>query len=120
MSDEPLRIEYRQIGFNPATYRYLYQGKPFTGEMIEPGVGEVPKAVSEFRDGLRHGMSRVFYPDGKLRSEARYEYSRPVGADRTWYENGQLEEEITYTEDSTYVSTKRWSEDGTLVYTHSA
>jgi hypothetical protein len=116
----PLRVEYRQIGFDASQYHYVYQDRPLTGEMIEPGVGDVPMAVSEFRDGLRHGMSRVYFPDGRLHSEARYEYGEPVGADRTWYHNGQLQEEIAYTDQSKYVSTRRWSEDGTLAYTHTA
>ena len=119
MSEEPLRIEFRELGFDPAKYIYTYKGQPFTGVMFE-GPSATPKAVSEFVDGLRHGMSRVYFPDGKLHSEARYEYGEVVGTDRTWYENGQLEEEITYTEVSKYVSTRRWSESGELVYVDNA
>ena len=116
MTDQPVRAWRRDMGINPGTVQYTYQGVPFTGEMYE-GDGETIKAVSEFHDGVRHGLSRVFYPDGRLRSEARYNHNRPVGVDRTWYENGQLEEEVTYTEDGTWVSTRRWSEDGQLTYT---
>jgi antitoxin component YwqK of YwqJK toxin-antitoxin module len=121
--EEPLRVNADDMDFNPATYRYLYQGKPFTGEMYEYGTdGTVTsvKAISEFVEGLRHGITRVFYPDGTLRSEARYEYNRPVGLERTWHHNGQLEEEISYTEEGTWIATRRWDEDGELVFTDSA
>jgi antitoxin component YwqK of YwqJK toxin-antitoxin module len=113
---EPHRVSITDMDVNPATLQYLFDGKPFTGEMYE-GSRERPKAVSEFHNGVRHGVSRVFYPDGALYSEARYVHNRPVGVDRTWHHNGQLREEITYTDDGTWVSTRRWSEDGQLIYT---
>jgi antitoxin component YwqK of YwqJK toxin-antitoxin module len=117
VSDQPLRASYDDMDINPATYQYLYQGKPFTGEMYEYDTEGTVKAISEFYNGVRRGMSRAYWADGKLQSEARYEYGRPVGVERTWHENGQLAEEITYTDDGTWVSTRRWNEDGTLAYT---
>jgi hypothetical protein len=109
MNDQPLRAEANDMDFNPATYEYVYQGKPFTGEMYEYDTEGTVKAISEFWDGVRHGTSRAYWTDGKVQSEARYRYGRPVGVDRTWYHNGQLEEEITYTDNGDWVSTSRWN-----------
>jgi antitoxin component YwqK of YwqJK toxin-antitoxin module len=104
MSDEPLRVDIDDMDFNPATYEYLYQGKPFTGEMYEYGVdGTVRgvKAISEFYDGIQHGISRVFYANGELYSESRYEYGREM--------------ETTYYHDGTPSYTVRRDDEGRLV-----
>jgi antitoxin component YwqK of YwqJK toxin-antitoxin module len=117
MTGRPLRVGLQDIDFNPATYIYSYDGRPFTGEIVEPDAdAAMPKATTEFRDGIRHGVSRVFYPDGKVRTEARYVRNLHSGPDRTWYHSGQLEEEIMYSDEGRYVHTKRWSENGTLTY----
>ena len=117
-SEQPVRVSYDEMDINPATYQYLYQGKPFTGEMYEYDTAGAVKAISEFYNGVRHGMSRAYWADGKPQSEARYRYGRPVGVDRTWYHSGQLEEEITYTDDGAQISVRRWNEDGDLTYAH--
>jgi antitoxin component YwqK of YwqJK toxin-antitoxin module len=120
MSDQPLRVDAEEMDLNPATYALLYDGKPFTGEMYEYGHEGKVKAISEFRNGYRHGMSRAYFADGTLQSEARYEHDRPVGVERTWHHNGQLEEEYTYTDDGTWISTRRWNEDGDLTFSDHA
>jgi antitoxin component YwqK of YwqJK toxin-antitoxin module len=100
MRDKPPRVDADDLWFNPASYTYTYQGKRFTGEMCEyDNEGRVGEIV-ELVDGVGHGISRTYYPDGRLHSKTRYEYGRPVGVGRIWYPNGRLQQEISYTDNA--------------------
>ena len=46
------------MGFNPATYQYLYQGKPFTGEMCEHGVDGALVYTDRTEEGPRRGSGQ--------------------------------------------------------------
>lgn len=47
----------------------------------------------EYENSRKQGIWKMFYPNGKTKSEIAYVNSRPNGYYKTYYENGELEEE---------------------------
>ncbi|MEU0353741.1 toxin-antitoxin system YwqK family antitoxin [Streptomyces cyaneofuscatus] len=91
-----------------------YEGRPFTGEVTEYA-GKALVSLDEYVDGVLHGKSREWYPDGTLRSEAQAKSGRPVGTSKEWYANGTLAKETMFAEDGlTMISDKSWDEEGSL------
>lgn len=50
----------------------------------------------ELKDGLLHGLRRVWAPSGQILVETRYRDGKPHGLARTWTVHGQIVSEITY------------------------
>jgi antitoxin component YwqK of YwqJK toxin-antitoxin module len=95
--------------------RYLHEGEPFTGEIVETTPAGV--VVTEFSvvAGLQHGSSRTWYGDGTLKTESTVERGVAVGTARLWHPNGQLAEERDFDERGHNVARRRWTADGTPV-----
>ncbi|MFR9752849.1 toxin-antitoxin system YwqK family antitoxin [Nocardia sp. 004] len=69
-------------------YDYYYEGKPFTGELIETTpTGEVI-GREMYKDGVPDGPLREGYPNGDVREEGRSINGHPVGEWREWHANG--------------------------------
>ena len=70
---------------------FHYESKPFTG--IEYGHydnGQLEREVY-FLEGLQHGLKRLWYPNGQLKSEALIiRGCGTLGESKEWHENGQL------------------------------
>lgn len=50
----------------------------------------------ETRDGLLHGLRRVWAPSGQLLVETKYRMGQPHGLARTWNVHGRLVNRVTY------------------------
>ena len=66
-------------------------------------VGKAPpggiKQWCALPDGVQHGPSVVWDPDGQRRVEAQFAHGRLEGVYRTWHPNGQLRFEERYQDD---------------------
>ncbi|MGB0881603.1 MAG: toxin-antitoxin system YwqK family antitoxin [Vicingaceae bacterium] len=51
------------------------------------------QSIGEFKDGLRIGIVKVFYPGGQLRYEGQYENDKQVGHWKFYNERGELVKE---------------------------
>ena len=95
---------------------------------------------ASYLNGKLDGISRVWYPSGKLQSYSEYKYNYPHGKWKKYFENGFLMYEVSYShglkqgyekwyhdngrlkseqefEDDKPLSTiTRWKPDGTLLY----
>jgi antitoxin component YwqK of YwqJK toxin-antitoxin module len=93
----------------------LWQEKPFTGISVENIRGTL---IGEdgYVNGLKHGLSKQWYPSGALKSERHYINGTPNGT-REWFENGNLKLERIF-EFGFYVSEKVWDIDGNLTETY--
>lgn len=92
--------------------RLLYRGQPFTGEVEERSGGAVI-SLDSYVDGVQDGLSREWYKDGTLRSEATVREGRPVGVAREWHPNGELASEQVFAENGlTMLKDFHWDENG--------
>ncbi|MFI2350419.1 toxin-antitoxin system YwqK family antitoxin [Streptomyces sp. NPDC019443] len=92
--------------------RVLYRGELFTGEVTEY-TGDALISLDNYVDGVQHGASREWYPDGALRSEGQALMGRPVGTSKEWHPNGKLAAEKVFAEDGlTMLADRAWDENG--------
>ncbi len=62
---------------------------PFTGEVVDTENGQMV-GVTGYRDGLEHGSSVEYFPDGSKHVEGQSAEGYPVGEWREWYPGGKL------------------------------
>ena len=51
---------------------------------------------TEYKNGIKHGMSRNWRENGQLFYEEEYKHGIKHGMSRNWHENGQLQCETEY------------------------
>lgn len=61
---------------------------------------------------IRHGVSKVWYPNGKLESEGIYQFGKKSGTFTFWHENGQVASTGDYRDDKAEGQWVWWHENG--------
>jgi antitoxin component YwqK of YwqJK toxin-antitoxin module len=107
-----MRVNIDETDINDDQY-VLYNGELYTGTVFELLHGKIHAEI-DYVDGIREGMSRLYYPDGTLESEESFRDGLGHGRQRYWYPNGQLKEEM-FVDMGVMTSTRKWAEDGTLL-----
>ena len=121
--------------FGQAGVLITYKGKPFTGTMYasKPELGlelrmhyrdglqhglatemRKGKPVMERRyyKGMKHGLHRTWYPDGKPHSYQQFKWSVPTGEKWVWHSNGRVVEYLLFYEEGQAVLHKRLRRTG--------
>jgi len=68
---------------------YHYQGKPFTGLMMEYYGKELFRELG-YVNGYQEGIERVFYDNGKIKHEFYLKNNKLHGECKQWDEEGNL------------------------------
>ena len=76
---------------------YHYQGKPFTGMLLEYYDNILYREI-EYLKGYEEGVERVYYDNGKIKYEFHSKNNKPHGISKNWDEEGNL------------ISTTEWKE----------
>jgi antitoxin component YwqK of YwqJK toxin-antitoxin module len=84
------------LGYNPGDGRYYFKGEPFTGVTTTRWSGGELESVVHYRDGLTHGVSVGWYPDGKPMVYTEMEYETAHGWHIEWAEDGTKTVEVRY------------------------
>jgi antitoxin component YwqK of YwqJK toxin-antitoxin module len=107
-----VRVPEKEIEY-PGDGLYYLNGLPFTGTMVFlSGTGQ-ERGESEYKNGLRWGLTKDIYPDGSPMVEATYFKGALHGRAREWHRGGQLAEDGEY-EYGIALWKKRWNEAGLL------
>ena len=93
----------------------LYEGKPFTGIAVEARPDGSPIAETEYRNGLAIGIERTWYPNHQLEMERHVSPWGLDGIDRRWRPDGRLQSEAVY-EYGIQTSRKEWDEEGNVIH----
>lgn len=88
---------------------YLNQQHGLTRMWYEDGKR---RSESLFVDGAPHGIQRSWWPNGQLSGESEYLSGRRIGMKKDWYEDGTKESELTYSEDGKSSSAIYWHRNG--------
>lgn len=70
---------------------------PETGKITFKSHTGILLAEGYFKDMLRHGLQRHFYPDGTLAWEGEYALGIAMGIHRTFWPSGELKQAVDYT-----------------------
>lgn len=71
------------------------------------------KWEEEFKNGLKSGYSKIFYPNGRIRSLAFYKNNKIEGEFKYFYENGELEQ-VGYALHDSVICYNTYKENGEL------
>jgi len=69
---------------------------PFTGRAIEVFPNDSPRGEADFHNGLKDGMERFWWPNGKLKEEGQWFAGKANGVFREWKENGETLKVVRY------------------------
>jgi len=70
--------------------------------------------VAPGRGALKHGIERIWYPEGALHWEREFRYGKPSGVWRSWWDNGKPRTECYYFGPEVERTMSFWREDGKL------
>jgi hypothetical protein len=94
-----------------AVGRVTLDGALFTSTLVRHEA-DVLVERSGYVDGLRHGSTERFYPDGTPATSATYRAGRRDGAVRTWWADGTLRSEATYRDGVVHGTVREWYASG--------
>lgn len=99
--------------------RILYNSKesgikPFTGLIYEIYPNGNLAYYCYYKNGFSDGDFIEFYNDGKIKSTQHMQRGRILGVEKIWYGNGMLKSESRY-EYGVCLTFKEWDENGKLI-----
>ena len=71
----------------------------------------LPETEDSFRNNMRNGFSRTYYPRGELWTDATYENDKLEGITTEYYENGKMKSIETYS-DGKIISKQEYDTNG--------
>ena len=89
--------------------------QPFTGFMIESYKDGILKSRSQVVEGLLHGVSDGYHPNGQIQVREHFEKNISHGLRTKWFASGIKMSEATVVEGQMDGTFQRWDETGTLV-----
>ena len=89
-------------------------GKPFTGLTYETYQNGNLAYYCFYTNGFSDGDFIEFYDDGKIKSMQYMQRGRIYGIEKIWYNNGVLKSEARY-EYGVCLTLKEWDEEGNLI-----
>lgn len=93
----------------------LYDGAPFTGEIVEAGVDDRILGSAFYRDGREEGAESEWYSDGTRKVLGWYQDGEPAGHWKEWYPDGALAQHTYFEPPGTVGWRKRWDKDGKMM-----
>ncbi|MFN5318630.1 MAG: toxin-antitoxin system YwqK family antitoxin [Bacteroidia bacterium] len=106
------RINYSALT-NSADGVY-FNGELFSGTAFENYRNGNIHAEIEYKNGKKHGASKIWHDNGQLEEETTFSEGKKDGLSKEWYDNGQLKEEETYKQGEKDGTFRRWHSNGKL------
>lgn len=91
---------------------YYLNKHPFSGYIKDSDQNHQLRILASYLNGMQHGITKTFYPNGKLRDSRAYKENRSFGKHYGYWENGNQKFEFFYLNDKREGSNKQWYESG--------
>jgi antitoxin component YwqK of YwqJK toxin-antitoxin module len=95
--------------------RVTYQGRSYTGEVVERAPDGAVVAVTTYWQGVEDGPSAEWYPTGEPKYEGLVRFGTAVGVHRSWHRNGTVAAYDEFSDEGRLVLRRRWEDTGELV-----
>lgn len=95
--------------------KVTYQGRPFTGEVVERAPGGAIVAMTTYYEGMEDGPTAEWYPTGERKAEGVVRYGTAVGVHQTWHRNGAIATLDEFDDKGRLLLRRRWDESGRVV-----
>ena len=90
----------------------VYQGRPFSGHIIERHDNNRIKTKTEYVNGKRHGVVMKWYPDGIVMDVRYYTRGAKVGVHTGWWPNGEIKFSYAFKEGLYHGGFREWYDTG--------
>ena len=103
-------LEVREVGRAYLTdVNATFSGRVMDYYQLKGGEGMIQ---TSFKDGQRHGSSKLWHWNGKPAGTVSYVNGKEQGAETWWYENGRKMRELTYEKGKLHGAANAWHENG--------
>ena len=101
--------------FDGFSKRTTYKGEVFSGIVFNTNEDKDTILIGEYKNGLKHGVWKTFYPNGPLKERRLYKKGLKVGLYEGFYNDGSKNFVFMF-KDGEYDGTNRlWTKDGQLI-----
>lgn len=113
-TNTPERINSSDKKLTKEKGSYSYNGKAYTGIIEE--YNDSGTLISEIKlvNGKKEGLSKFYWPDGKLKCEANYQNGIYHGSVTRYFENGNLFSSFNYDQGQESGKQQIWKSDGRI------
>ncbi len=91
---------------------YYFTGTPFSGHLVGRYANGTVKFTGSYFQGKQHGITKTYYPDGKLRDQRSYRANIGYGRHFGFWENGKMKFDFFYVDDKWEGVQKQWYPNG--------
>jgi len=125
--DGPLEINIAHPAFSVKDGMLYLGSKPYTGVVVEEieclnkklVESDIPNSILarrfSYKEGVRHGESHEWYPNGFLKALNYYAKGVFSGIQQTWHENGRPASKKDYIMGALYGLEQHWDKEGNLI-----
>ena len=89
-----------------------YRGEKFTGCLYDKYHNETQKSSISFKNGVRHGIAKVWYTNFQLKSIKYYRHGKPVGIHKGYWDTGEKRFLYRYKHGTQHGTQIEWHENG--------
>ena len=94
------------------TGRRVYQGEPFSGNLIERYADSRVKARTDYVNGKRHGIFMQWYPDGIVKEVRYYTGGAKVAVHTGWWPDGEIKFSYAFKDGQYHGDLREWYNGG--------
>lgn len=95
---------------------YYRDNKPFSGYIKSLYQSTLVQSIGSYLKGKQHGITKTFFPNGKLETERNYMNGIGYGRHFGFWENGKMKFDFMYFNDKREGIQKQWYVSGTPYY----
>jgi antitoxin component YwqK of YwqJK toxin-antitoxin module len=91
---------------------YYFNNLPYSGYIKDVYDNKIIKNFGSFLNGMQHGITFTFFPDGKTKDIRSYKANKSYGRHYGYWENGNLKFDFIYINDKRHGCNKQWYKTG--------
>jgi len=114
LEKDKIYIGYIKLSKNDAIINHYNSHGQLNGEIVGYVDGNID-IVTNFRNGLREGLTTVYYKNGQIKNLSFFKHNQRVGEEVEYYNNGKIDYKRTWKNNKGYGSIYHYSEDGNIL-----
>ena len=92
----------------------FHRGKKFTGWLYDKYHNETQKSSISYKNGVRHGIAKVWFANFQLKSIKYYRHGKPVGTHKGYWDTGEKRFLYRYKHGTQHGTQIEWHENGNI------
>tara|TARA_B100001287_G_scaffold152114_1_gene128031 strand:- start:88 stop:660 length:573 start_codon:yes stop_codon:yes gene_type:complete len=110
-----LVVHEESKGFDGFSKQTAYNGEVFSGIVFNTNEDKDTILIGEYKNGLKHGVWKTFYPNGSLKERRFYKRGLKVGLYEGFYNDGAKNFVFMFKNGEYNGTNSLWTKDGQLI-----